>query len=109
MHLSDNEKQLSGAAFLLYACPVRTKGRLEPREHRLRPLLAIAAGYVLIMVTIWSRRPVQRWLFWIDAAFFFCAAVMASRKQPLEFPRLDFSVVVIAAGAALACLMVLVA
>jgi len=109
MHLSDNEKQLSGAAFLLYACPVRTKCRLEPREHRLRPLLAIAAGYVLIMVTIWSPRPVQRWLFWIDAAFFFCTAVMASRKQPLEFPRLDISVVVIAAGAALACLMVLVA
>ncbi len=82
---------------------------MESRKNRLSPLLAIAAGYALIMVTLWSRRPAQRWLFWIDASFFFCAAVVAFHKQSFAFPRLDFSLVVIAAGAALAGGLVLVA
>jgi membrane protease YdiL (CAAX protease family) len=61
------------------------------------------------MITIWSPRSAQRWLFWIDAGFFFFAALLAFRRQPVEFPRLDFSVAVIGVGTAMACLMVLVA
>ncbi|HKT52198.1 MAG TPA: CPBP family intramembrane glutamic endopeptidase [Candidatus Angelobacter sp.] len=82
---------------------------MESRENRLTPILAIAAGYALIMITIWSPRPAQRWLFWINASFFFCAAVFAYRSQPFELPQLDFSVLVIGVGTAIACLMVVAA
>ncbi|HEU5412353.1 MAG TPA: CPBP family intramembrane glutamic endopeptidase [Candidatus Angelobacter sp.] len=85
------------------------KGRVKSGERRLAPLLAIAAGYALIMITIWSPRPAQRWLFWIDASFFFCAAVVAFRRQPFGFPKLDFSLVSITTGAVLAGLISLVA
>lgn len=82
---------------------------MESRKNRFTPVLAIAAGYALIMITIWSPRPVQRWLFWIDASFFFCAALLAFRKQPFEMPQLDFTLVVAGSGAAVAALVVLVA
>lgn len=82
---------------------------MESRKNRLTPIPAIAAGYVLIMITIWSPRPAQRWLFWIDASFFFCAAVLAFRQQPFSFPRLDFTLVSVAAGAVLAGVIILVA
>lgn len=85
------------------------KGRVKSGEPRLAPLLAIAAGYALIMITIWSPRPAQRWLFWIDASFFFCAAIVAFRRQPFGFPKLDFSLVSITTGAVLAGLIALVA
>ena len=85
------------------------KGRVKSGERRLAPLLAIAAGYALIMITIWSPRPAQRWLFWIDASFFFCAAIVAFRRQPFGFPKLDFSLVSITTGAVLAGLIALVA
>jgi Type II CAAX prenyl endopeptidase Rce1-like len=61
------------------------------------------------MVTIWSERPVQRWLFWIDAAFFLCAAVVTFRKNPIELPQLDFSLVVIGVGLTLAVAIVFTA
>jgi hypothetical protein len=82
---------------------------LESRENRFTPLLALIAGYVLIMVTIWSRRPVQRWLFWIDASFFLCAAIITFRKHPVELPQLDFTLVVTGVSVAVAGAMVLVA
>lgn len=85
------------------------KGRVKSGEPRFTPLLAIAAGYTLIMITIWSPRPAQRWFFWIDASFFFCAAVAAFRRQPFGFPQLDFTLVSITAGAVLAGMIVLVA
>lgn len=75
---------------------------MEPREQRLAALLAIAAGYALIMITLWSPRPVQRWLFWVDAAFFFCAAVLAFRKMPFELPPLEFTLVIVGLGSAVA-------
>lgn len=85
------------------------KGRVKSGERRLAPLLAIAAGYALIMITIWSPRPAQRWLFWIDASFFFCAAVVAFRREPFGFPKLDFSLMSITTGVVLAGLIALVA
>ncbi len=71
---------------------------MESVENRLSPLLAIAAGYALIMVTVWSDRATQRWLFWIDVAFFFCAAVFAFHNRPFELPQLDFSLIVVGLG-----------
>jgi len=50
------------------------------------------------MVTIWSQRSTQRWLFWVDATFFLCAAVLACRKNPFALPQLDFSLVVVGLG-----------
>jgi hypothetical protein len=91
----------------LYSC--LNGGPLESRENRFTPLLALIAGYVLIMVTIWSRRPVQRWLFWIDASFFLCAAIITFRKHPVELPQLDFTLVVTGVSVAVAGAMVLVA
>lgn len=75
---------------------------MEPREQRLTALLAIAAGYALIVITVWSPRPVQRWLFWVDASFFFCAAVLAFRKKPFELPPPEFTVVIVGLGIAIA-------
>jgi membrane protease YdiL (CAAX protease family) len=72
-------------------------------------LLALIAGYVLIMVTIWSPRPEQRWLFWIDAGFFLCAAIIKLRKHPFELPELDFTLVVTGVSVALASAAILVA
>lgn len=71
---------------------------MEFLEDRLNPLLAIAAGYTLIMITIWSQRPMQRRLFWIDVAFFFIAALFAFRNRPFELPPLDFTLVVVGLG-----------
>lgn len=75
---------------------------MEPREQRLTALLAIAAGYALIVITVWSPRPVQRWLFWVDASFFLCAAVLAFRKKPFELPPPEFTVVIVGLGIAIA-------
>lgn len=75
---------------------------MEPREQRLTALLAIAAGYALIMITVWSPRPVQRWLFWVDASFFLCAAVLAFRKKPFELPSPEFTLVIVGLGIAIA-------
>ena len=71
---------------------------LESVENRLSPLLAIAAGYTLIMITIWSNRPAQRRLFWIDVAFFLSAAIVFFHGRPFELPQLEFSLIVVGLG-----------
>jgi hypothetical protein len=82
---------------------------LKHAANRLNPLLAIAAGYTLIMVTIWSQRPAQRRLFWIDAAFFFCAAAVTLWNRPFALPKLDFTLVVVGLGLTLAAAVLFVA
>lgn len=64
---------------------------------------------MLIMVTIWSQRSTQRWLFWIDASFFLCAAVLACWKNPFELPQLDFTLVVVGLGFTIAVAVVFTA
>jgi len=81
---------------------------VEFRKNRVAPLLAIAAGYTLIMVTLWTAQPMQRRLFWLDAAFFFCAALMTFWKKPFQPPPFEFSVVVIVLGVATAGSVMLV-
>ncbi|HET9792540.1 MAG TPA: CPBP family intramembrane glutamic endopeptidase [Candidatus Angelobacter sp.] len=49
---------------------------------RLGIFLNIAFGYTLILLTIWSTRPVQKKLFWIDVAFFLSMAVLALYRRP---------------------------
>ncbi len=49
---------------------------------RLGTFLNIAFGYTLILLTIWSPRPVQKKLFWIDVAFFLSVAVLALYRRP---------------------------
>ena len=80
---------------------------MEPPLKRLRPLLGIATGYALIMVTIWSKRWLQKELFWIDVAFFFCAAVITFRNTPLGMPPLKVTVVGALLGFVMAGLIVL--
>ena len=81
---------------------------MEFREHRRTSVLAIAVGYTLIMVSLWTAQPVQRGLFWLAAAFFFCAAVVTFWKKPFQPPPLVFTVVVIAFGVATAGIVMLV-
>jgi membrane protease YdiL (CAAX protease family) len=49
---------------------------------RLGIFLNIAFGYTLILLTIWSTRPIQKKLFWIDVAFFLSVAVLALYRHP---------------------------
>jgi membrane protease YdiL (CAAX protease family) len=49
---------------------------------RLGIILNVAFGYALILLTIWSTRPIQKKLFWVDVAFFLSVAVLALYRQP---------------------------
>jgi len=49
---------------------------------RLGIFLNIAFGYTLILLTIWSTRPIQKKVFWIDVAFFLSVAVLALYRRP---------------------------
>lgn len=60
----------------------------EGSPKRLFLLAELAAGYLLITVTIWTPNPAQRILFWISAAWFFISAVFSKlRGEPLGFKR----------------------
>jgi membrane protease YdiL (CAAX protease family) len=82
---------------------------VDSAEKRLTSLLTLAAGYTLIMVTIWSQRAVQRRLFWVDAAFFFCAAVASFWKRPFHLPQLEFTLIVVGLGITIAASMLFAA
>jgi membrane protease YdiL (CAAX protease family) len=59
-----------------------------PQRTKLASFLELAAGYALIMITVWTPNPQQRILFWISAAWFFCSAVFAAlRGEPLGLKR----------------------
>lgn len=77
------------------------------RKHA--PLLALVAGYGLIVATVWTESALQRQLFWITAAFFFAATVIAFRGKPLELPRLGVTLSLVGIGALVAGAVVLVA
>jgi CAAX prenyl protease-like protein len=62
------------------------------------PLVALVAGYGLVLATVWTERSLQRQFFWITAAFFFAATVSAFWRQSLELPRLKTSLVLIVIG-----------
>jgi CAAX prenyl protease-like protein len=83
----------------------------KPQEVRRRhtPLLALLAGYGLIMATVWTESLLQRRLFWITAAFFFVVTVRAFWGKPLEMPRFSFTLILVALGAVVAGAVVLVA
>jgi membrane protease YdiL (CAAX protease family) len=75
-------------------------------------LAELAIGYALIMVTIWTPNPRQRTLFWISAAWFFVAGVLAkARGETLGFKRPPFWLMaaITAATLMLAAAMVAVA
>ena len=61
------------------------------------------------MITIWSSRPAQRRLFWIDVMFFLVAAVLTFWKQPFALPQLDFTLVVVGLGFTVAVGVIFVA
>jgi hypothetical protein len=73
------------------------------------PLLGLVAGYGLIVATIWTERALQRQLFWITAAFFFAATVVAFWGKPLELPRLNLTLILVGLGLLVAGAVVLVA
>ena len=85
--------------------------RLAANEAMTRPsvlLAEIALAYALITVTIWTAPPTQRILFWISAAYFFFAAVLAKRcGEPLGFrrPPLRMTIVIVALTSLIAVLM----
>lgn len=66
------------------------------------PLSEVAVGYALIMSTLWTARPLQRWLFWIAAAWFLSLSVVAVwRRKPrrLKFPPVGVATLTIVASA----------
>jgi hypothetical protein len=81
---------------------------VEFREHRLAPLLTVVAGYGLIMITLWSPHTTQRRLFWVDVAFFFFAALMTLWEKPFQPPPLEFTVLAVGLGSAIAGAVMLV-
>jgi hypothetical protein len=66
----------------------------------------MAVGYGLILATIWTKKQLQRELYWITVAYFAVVAVLALRKKRLELPPAKFSLVVIALGALIAGVMI---
>jgi hypothetical protein len=82
---------------------------VDSAKTRVFPLFTIAVGYTLIMVTIWSEPEMQHRLFWVDAAFFFCAAVASFWRRPFQLPQLESSLIVVAVGVAIAALMLFAA
>jgi Type II CAAX prenyl endopeptidase Rce1-like len=52
-------------------------------------LSEVGVGYALILGTIWTARPLQRWLFWISAAWFLSVSATALwRRRPLRLKPL---------------------
>jgi membrane protease YdiL (CAAX protease family) len=82
---------------------------VDSRKKRLTSLLTLATGYTLIMVTIWSQPLIQRRLFWVDVAFFFCAAVASFWKRTFELPQLEFTLIVVGLGITVAASMLFAA
>ncbi|HEX2329491.1 MAG TPA: CPBP family intramembrane glutamic endopeptidase [Candidatus Angelobacter sp.] len=71
---------------------------MEHARRQYSPLLAVAIGYSLIVVTIWMPRSTQRHLFWFDVAFFLTAAILQVRATRFEWPRLRVSLVIAGLG-----------
>ncbi len=71
---------------------------MKQAEKHSSPLLAVAMGYSLIVATIWTPRATQRWLFWIDVAFFLTAAILQSRNSGFEVRRFSVSIVIAGLG-----------
>jgi membrane protease YdiL (CAAX protease family) len=78
-------------------------------ERKYIPLLAMAAGYGLILATVWTEDALQRRLFWITAAFFLLATVIAFWKKPPRLPSLNRTLVMAGFGALVAAAIVLAA
>jgi len=75
-------------------------------------LLEVAIGFLLIMLTVWTPRPLQTRLFWISAAWLAaCTAVAIWRKgmPRLRFPSLKACAWMIGAGVLLAAGLVALA
>ncbi|HEY6968706.1 MAG TPA: CPBP family intramembrane glutamic endopeptidase [Candidatus Angelobacter sp.] len=82
------------------------------RENKLVVLGELAVGYTLIMITIWTAHRAQRILFYVSAAYFFVAAVIAVlRRQPLGLKRLPLrmTIMTVAATIVIAAAMVTIA
>ncbi len=51
---------------------------ISPSMHRKgRPLLELSIGYGLILATIWSPRPEQRWLWWVASSWIVVSSVVS--------------------------------
>ena len=71
---------------------------MEQAKRHALPLLAVAIGYSLIFATIWTPRATQRWLFWIDVAFFLTAAILQSRNSRFEVRGFSVSIAIAGLG-----------
>ena len=80
------------------------------RENKIVVLGELAVGYSLIMITIWTAHRAQRILFYLSAAYFFVAAVIALiRRQPLGLKRLPLRMTLITVAATIVIAAVMVA
>lgn len=76
-------------------------------ERKYVPLLGLVAGYGLIVATVWTESALQRQLFWITAAFFFAATVIAFWNNPPRLPSLNQTLAMVGIGVLVAGVVVL--
>ena len=73
-------------------------------------ILELIIGYSLIMITIWTAHRAQRILFYVSAAYFFVAAVIAVvRRQPLGLKRLPLRMTIMTGAATIVIAAIMVA
>lgn len=75
---------------------------MQHAKQQYSPLLAVAVGYSLIVITIWTPRSTQRQLFLADVAFFLTAAIVQLKRTRFEVPRLGIWAVIAGLGLAVA-------
>jgi membrane protease YdiL (CAAX protease family) len=91
----------------------------EPRGERLLlgrrkwiTLLETAIGFLLIMVTVWTPRPLQTRLFWMAAAWVVACSVAAAwrnERRGFKLPSLKASALMIASGLLVAAGLIAIA
>jgi membrane protease YdiL (CAAX protease family) len=91
----------------------------QPRRERISldrrkwiTLLETAVGFLLIMVTVWTPRPLQTKLFWIAAVWLVACSVVAAwrnERPGFKLPSLKVSALMIASGLLVAAGLIAIA
>ena len=80
----------SSALFSVGQASLKSRSRLGGLDAAdLVALLQVVAGFALIMATVWTVGPLQRFLFWVSAAWYSFWAVVSlwqRRRDALRMP-----------------------
>lgn len=95
-----------------FPSPERSNGEFSLGRREWLSLLEASVGFLLIMVTVWTPRPLQTRLFWISAAWLLACTTVAVWRNGLprfRLPSFKASVLMIASGLVIAAGLVLLA